>query len=210
VSGELETLSELELLCQAQAGMADSFGVLTERYKPALLRYLGCRVPRPEDAEDLAQETISRAFANLDSFQRGRPFAAWLFTIATHVAVTFLRTPRQRTNADEFEQVKDCCSTAEEKAIQRELCDGLWMKVQKLLPPMQWRALWLRYGQSLPVREIAGALGLNAIHVKVLLFRARRRLAASEEFFAAFGDNGPAGHGWHSTSENPNGKRGAP
>jgi RNA polymerase sigma-70 factor, ECF subfamily len=189
VSGEREPPSELELLCQAQAGCAESFGLLAERYKPTLLRYLGRRVARIEDAEDLAQETFARAFSHLSSFQPGRPFAAWLFTIAMRLTFKQYRSARPLTNLDESDVAMDDAATAEEAAIRAELHDNLWMIALRLLPPRDWRALWLRYGEEKTMREIARDLGINAIYVKVLLFRARRRLLASEEFTAAFGDD---------------------
>jgi DNA-directed RNA polymerase specialized sigma24 family protein len=45
-----------------------------------------------------------------------------------------------------------------------------------VLRPDAYRALWLRYAQGLNVREIASALGRSSVAIKVMLFRARRRL----------------------------------
>ena len=50
-----------------------------------------------------------------------------------------------------------------------------------LLPEGQFQALWLRYAEDMRVAQIARVLGKTQTHVKVLLFRARRKLAVELE-----------------------------
>jgi RNA polymerase sigma-70 factor, ECF subfamily len=184
-----EAISELELVRQAQAGSAEPFGVLVERYKPALLRYLDRLLLHAHDAEDMAQETFARAYTKLSGFKPGSPFAPWLFTIATRLAVTHLRSPRHPVASENMDRLADADATVEDAAVRSELRDSLWSEARRLLDQKHWSVLWLRFGESLTVREIADVLDISAIHVKVLLFRARRKLLASKEFLAAFGDD---------------------
>jgi RNA polymerase sigma-70 factor (ECF subfamily) len=47
-----------------------------------------------------------------------------------------------------------------------------------LLKPREREMLWLAYAEGASHREIAGMLGMRPASIKLLLFRARRRLAA--------------------------------
>lgn len=185
--------SEEELLCQAQAGSSDSFGVLCERYRRPLLRYLERRRLQAQDAEDVVQETFVRAYANLASYEPGRPFAAWLFTIATRSAVSQGRTTRRETPSDDLDPADPADADPGRLVAEAHDGRGLWAQAARLLPDRQHLALQLRYGQGLSVRETAAAMGLTTIHVKVLLFRARRKLLNSAEFVEGFADLLPRG-----------------
>src|SRR5690606_29843744 len=48
---------------------------------PALRAFARTFCPHPEDADDLVQETLTRAIANLDQFSEGTRLKSWLFTI---------------------------------------------------------------------------------------------------------------------------------
>jgi RNA polymerase sigma factor (sigma-70 family) len=183
-----EAVSEMELVRQAQAGAAEPFGVLVERYKPALLRYLDRLLLHAHDAEDTAQETFARAYVKLAGFKPGSPFAPWLFSIATRLAVTRLRSARHPAASENMDRLADSEAAVEDAAVRSELRDSLWTEARRLLDQKLWSVLWLRYGESLSVRETAEVMGIGAIHVKVLLFRARRKLLASKEFLSTFGD----------------------
>ena len=52
------------------------------------------RWQNPSDAEDLAQETLLRAYSKLGSYDPAHPFLTWLFRIAHNRAVDLLRRRR--------------------------------------------------------------------------------------------------------------------
>jgi DNA-directed RNA polymerase specialized sigma24 family protein len=49
------------------------------------------------------------------------------------------------------------------------------------LPDGQFQALWLRYAEDMDIEHIARVLGKTQTHIKVLLFRARHKLATELE-----------------------------
>ncbi len=182
----LSTLSAEELACRAQAGSSAAFDVLAERFGPRLLRYLSQRTRRPHDAEDLRQETLLRAYENLHRYDPGRPFSAWLFTIAARLAVSHLRR-RPPGMPLEPAAVPAIAAGPAEVSARRDLSENLWRAAAAALPERQYRALWLRYAEDLPIRGVARALGLTRTHAKVLLHRARKRLMATRAFEALGG-----------------------
>ena len=108
-----------------------------------LRRLLGQR------AEDAWQETFLRALRAYDRLQHGRHLRAWVFTIATNVAMDELRAKP----ADAGRRTASPRSSCERDAF-REL-----EHLTGDLPPTERAAVVLRYGYDLPYAQIADALG---------------------------------------------------
>src|SRR5437899_11143675 len=79
------------LIHSAQQGDRQAFAVLVERHWDQLYRWLYHLTHNRHAAEDLAQETLLKAFANLARFQAGSNFHAWLFRIAYNNFVSHWR-----------------------------------------------------------------------------------------------------------------------
>ncbi|QCP85665.1 sigma-70 family RNA polymerase sigma factor [Cereibacter sphaeroides] len=67
---------------------------------PALRAYARSLSRNQSDADDLVQETLLKAIANVDKFQPGTRLRAWLFTILRNTFYTRIRvSARERTGA---------------------------------------------------------------------------------------------------------------
>src|SRR5947209_5046406 len=90
-------IDELAPLSAALNGDQDAFQRLVEPYRRELLvhcyRFLGA----VEDAEDMLQETLLRAWRGLRSYAGRASFRAWLYKIATNVCLDALDRKRART-----------------------------------------------------------------------------------------------------------------
>ncbi|WP_428263508.1 RNA polymerase sigma factor [Haliangium sp.] len=174
LTGAPAELSPDELAAAARAGRGECFDELVRRLRPRLRSFLLTRA-HADDVDDLVQETLLRAYDNLDRYDPDRSFSTWLFTIAKRLAVSHHRAQRPAS------ALGAVVSPAEppDVAVSR-VEDGrrLWAQAHAALGEREYRALWLRYAEERSVREIADELGITAIHVKVVLYRARRRLAA--------------------------------
>lgn len=174
----LGALSAEELARRARAGSSDAFGALVDRYAPRVLRYLRQRVRGDHDAEDLRQETFVRVYENLHRYDPSRPFSPWLFTIASRLAVSHLRSERPSAGHEALAFVPSG-ARPDEIAIKRERDRAVWPLAARVLSDRQHRAIRLRYAEDLPIKQIAERMGLTRTHVKVLLHRARKRLLAA-------------------------------
>ena len=164
-------ISAEELAVRARAGSRASFDELVVRYRPRLVAFLARRLPDAADAEDAAQETFLRAYDHLVDYDPARPFSTWLFAIGKNVAANqaIARTRRDARDRDG--------ARPEAAAIADGAGPGdLWQRAAAILSPAAYRMLWLRYAQGLTVREIAAELDRSSVAIKVMLFRARRRL----------------------------------
>ncbi len=84
------------LLAAAQSGDPQAFEALAAPHRRPLLAHCYRFFASVEDAEDLVQETMLRAWRGLDSYQRQAPFRAWLYKIATHACLDALEARRRR------------------------------------------------------------------------------------------------------------------
>lgn len=164
------------LLAQAaRAGRGEAFDALTQRYAARVLRFLRLRAPSTADAEDLLQETFLRCWRKLGHYDPSRPFSTWLFTLAANVAVSHGRRRRAAESAD-VETLAGGADPAHAAALQ-DARSNVWDVVQRALPEESRAALWLCYGENQPAAAIGEILGKSEGAVRILLFRARARLA---------------------------------
>jgi RNA polymerase sigma factor (sigma-70 family) len=103
-----------------------------------------------QGAEDAFQETFLRALRAYPELRNGRHLRAWVFTIATRIAI------------DETRRRRPAAALPDDSVLATE--DGLPPHVElgpltDDLPPKERTAVVLRYGFDLPYDEIAAALG---------------------------------------------------
>lgn len=164
-----------QLACRAQQGCRASFEELARRWQVPLLGFLR-RTATLEDAEDLVQTTLVRAYQNLHRYRPQQRFAPWLLTIARRLSVNHWRQRRPRAATGLLESLPDRNPTPGQMAAENEQRRRLWDLAKRVLSERQVTATWLYYVEDLSVEEIARVLGCTRTSVKVMLFRARKRL----------------------------------
>ena len=162
-----------ELAHQAQAGSSVAFSRLVERFERPLFRFLLVYTQSPADAEELAQETLVRAWEKLDRYRGDWKFSTWLFTIARRQAASHFRARVRSAQQPVPGDLQGPAPDPSQAMSDRELRENLWDLARRVLTEEQRSALWLRYAEDLPTAEIATVLGRRESAVRVLLFRAR-------------------------------------
>ena len=181
-----DELDDATLVARCLADDQDAFRILVERYQADVYATAYRIVPRPEDAEDLTQDTFLRAFRALKRYDPSRPFGAWLHTIATRLGIDHHRRNRAKlislTQPEEGSageertiDLEDPTAGPEEEAEQSELARRLEALVMEL-PPDSRAAILLRHQHDLPYEEIAQALGAPLGTIKARIHRARLML----------------------------------
>lgn len=172
------TPSDETLARRVQSGCVRSYEELDRRLRPRLVYLLRKRTGSREDAEDLTQQALMRAYEKIDRYDPRRSFRSWLFTIAVRLAIDAHRRNRVDITAHGVDYVTDTAPGPAERVHQQDTQRRLWALADRVLDPTQRTALWLHYGEQLKAGEIGKTLGVSAVHVRVLLFRARRTLMA--------------------------------
>jgi RNA polymerase sigma-70 factor (ECF subfamily) len=175
-----------ELFREWQQGGAGALEALVRRHHAPLLAHLYRLVGDHALAEDLAQETFLRLVRDAHAYRYPRPFAPWFYTIARNLARNHWQSAYHRRVAvgADLPEVGGHASVAPAGApdpaawLERlERREGLSAALGALTFE-QREILSLRYGQGLPVGEVASLLGLPPGTVKSRTFTALRRLRA--------------------------------
>lgn len=173
---------EMAWIVQAQNGSDEAFTNLVEAYQTPVYNLCYRMLGEPEAAEDAAQETFLKVYQNLARYDRGRPFATWLLSIAAHHCIDRLRRRRFVSfsiDADDEAQTElpdRSAADPETETVRRQEQAHLHQLLQSL-EPTDRAALILRYWNDCSEIEIAQALTLTVPAVKSRLHRARRGLA---------------------------------
>lgn len=166
--------TEAELVRASVAGEAGAFDQLVHLHARRVFNYIYQMTRQAQDAEDLAQQTFIKAHASLGHFDPERPLIAWLLTIARRTALNHFRAARQWEPVS-AELPADDPSPASQ-AESRDRTEDLWAHARRVLSPREFEVLWLRFAEVLSVADAARVANLTRTHVKILVFRARRKL----------------------------------
>lgn len=151
---------------------SNAFGELCMRYADQLYRYLRVRTDSDDDAADLSQQVLARAFDAFPRYQdRGTPFAAWLFRIARNAVTDAYRRRRDTVSWDlSPEAVSLTDSTDLEATFIRQEAHARVQALVRDLPPAHQELLLLRFVAGLRLREIAAVVGKSesAIHRQII------------------------------------------
>jgi RNA polymerase sigma-70 factor (ECF subfamily) len=136
---------------------------------------------RPQDAEDLVQDTYLKAFRSAHQFERGTNLKAWLFTIL-HNTYRNMRRHDVRTPVDVDSEAVDRAADGAgdrdtpEQLLSRATLDADLQAALDALPEAFRQAVWLRDVEELSYAEIAGVLDVPIGTVMSRISRGRRTL----------------------------------
>ena len=167
------------LLACAQAGDERAFRQLVEPYRHALEVHCYRMLGSTQDAEDLAQETLLRAWRALERFEPRVQFQTWLYRIATNACLDELeRRPRRPAPIDPFpdhpsgETASPTYDPAARYAIREGMELALLRAIQEL-PGRQRAILIFRDVLGWTAPEVAELLESTVASVNSALQRAR-------------------------------------
>ena len=128
-----------------------------------------------DDAMDVVQESIYKAFVSLRTAKSPRYFKTWFYRIITHTALDYIKK-RKRFVACDMDDLEDYNSampdTYEHLDLQKALDDL----------PIQYRSVVvLRYFEDLKLDEVAYVLDENVNTVKTRLYKALKLLRLNIE-----------------------------
>jgi RNA polymerase sigma-70 factor (ECF subfamily) len=168
------------------------FGERTEAYRRELHVHCYRLLGSYDEAEDMVQETLLRAWRGRSALREEGGLRAWLYRIATNACLDHLRAHPRRpqprpaplladaglpaptsTVVPWLQPYPDLLLDAADKVIERETIELAFMVAIQHLPPRQRAVLILRDVLGWTAQESADALGLTVAGVKSALQRAR-------------------------------------
>jgi len=152
-----------------------------ETYEPLrseLYRYCRHLTRNPWDAEDLAQDTMSRAFVTLAQMgQTPEHPRAWLFRVASNRWIDQRRRQREEPVGDALEHAQSALHTPVDATASREAAGTLL----GALSPQERAAVVLKDAFEFSLEEIAETLATTTGAVKAALHRGRGKLVDPEQ-----------------------------
>ncbi len=149
----------------------------------------------PADAEDLVQETFTKAFANFHQFRAGTNLRAWLYRILTNTFINGYRKKQREPRQETTDEIKDWQLAAAEahtssgmRSAETEVLDHLpdsdIKQALARLPEEFQEVIYLVDIEGYAYKEVAARMGTPLGTVMSRLHRARRQL---REMLADYG-----------------------
>jgi RNA polymerase sigma-70 factor (ECF subfamily) len=182
-------MREKLLVSAAKSGDTVAFVELSKRHSKMVLRRAYRIVKNWEDAEDVLQESLLRAFLHLKDFEERSSFSSWLTRIAINFALMSLRKKRghievsmEVINDDHGIRYrwepKDPAESPESHCSRRETEDLLAGAIRQL-PPTLRQVVQLKLIDGRSGEEVSQTLGISVPAAKSRLARAKTALRVS-------------------------------
>ncbi len=165
---------------------AQAFEELVRRYDRKLYNVALRLTGNPDEAKDLAQEALLRAYRAFESFRLGTSFEKWLFRIASNLYIDKLRRdhnvrfesldePVLTVNGQVGRTLPDRSANPEDIVEQNELAETIQAALRSL--PLNYRLAVVLYDlEGFSYEEISGILKCSIGTVRSRIHRGRRLL----------------------------------
>ncbi|MBC7360829.1 MAG: sigma-70 family RNA polymerase sigma factor [Candidatus Aminicenantes bacterium] len=178
----MEMDDESQLVLKAQEGNVEAFMILAKKYEQPVFRLLYRLTKNREDAADLTQETMLKAFRAIKEFKLKSSFNTWLHRIAVNLALNFIKKHQNQKSQMEYldnlkneEQEVPVFSSPEEVSISEEFRINLEKAIEEL--PLAYRTTFsLIVFQGMSHQEAARILGCSENTVSWRMHEARKML----------------------------------
>lgn len=177
---------DAELMLRVKEGDGPSFGVLLEKHRASVIYFVYRLVQEQAVAEELAQEVFLRVYRSRSSYQPTAKFKTWLFRIATHLALNWIRDEKHQRGQERLDdmvgdlpglQISDQRPSVEQELLGEVTREEIRRAVAAL-PEKQRAAVLMHKYEEMEYSQIAKVLGCSDSAVKSLLFRAYEALRA--------------------------------
>ncbi len=178
--------TDAQLMLRVRDGDGASFALLLEKHRTSVIHFLYRMVQDFAIAEELGQEVFLRVYKARATYEPTAKFTTWLFRIATHLALNWLRDGKnergqerldQETESSPAIQVSDRKPSVESRMVYEVKLNEIRGAIASL-PDKQRAAVLMHKYDEMEYSQIAGVLSCSESAVKSLLFRAYETLRA--------------------------------
>lgn len=160
-------------------GNVQAFSVLVEKYQKMVYSLALKLLKRPEDAEELAQDTFIKAYQKIDSYEGKSKFSTWLYSITYNACISELRKRRIEFASIDDRQISDQDEMKMHdyyRETKKEDQEKYLNLALSKLPEDDQVLVTLYYYENQSMDEISMITGLTVSNIKVKIYRARKRM----------------------------------
>jgi len=174
----MRSMSDAELVALTQDGDVNAFNLLAGRWESSLYGFVRRTLGDAEDARDVCQEALVKAFQNIKRLRDGGKFKSWVHYIALNLCRDRFRSPRSRAETVSYEEggwndvgreSTDRPEGADRLAETTKLSEML-QGVLAELPQEQRTSILLREYQGFTSEEIGEVMGVPAATVRTRIY----------------------------------------
>ena len=176
----MRQLTEQQIVEAVREGRREGQDALVCRYAERVFTMIVRQVDEM-DAQELAQDTVLRAFNHIDSYDPQKAsLSTWLCRIAYRLTLDFLK--RRRPLIVSIEESEVWQEDISDEQLESELSTGREERIQRLqelideLPDEERLQLTLYYFEDRPLTEIAYITGIEPGPLANRLYRTRKKL----------------------------------
>ncbi len=182
------------LALAVKAGERSAYDELVRRHQARVFAVAYRFASNREEALDIAQEALFKAYRKIHSWEPRSGFVPWLMRLTTNQAIDHLRRNKRRKTVQLTDEYSGDSTGVPlerqrpqpEAAARAQEIDGHVQRALGVLSDAQRQVFVLRHYEGLQLAEIAEALGCSVGSVKVHLFRAVRKLRRELEDIERF------------------------
>lgn len=179
-------LEDKQIIKLYRSGQSDLIEILIDRHKNSLYKFCYHLTSNRFDADDLFQDTWTKAVQNLEGFDESKAFGNWLFTIALNTYRDRYRKAKRWLNKfkdffsneekeEELTRVPSSSPSPDEQAVENEQKNKLTQCISMLEDDFRVPII-LFYYKQLKYEDIAEILGIPAGTVKSRLNAGKNKL----------------------------------
>ena len=176
---------DVAAVARARGGDEDAFRLLVERHSRNIYRLAYRMTGKPEDAEDVVQETFVRAYRQLSRFEARSNFGTWLYRIGFNCAVDYMRTRPYREVPDTLDVLDqrppETGSPSADELVYAGEIEGRVQRALLDLSAQERAAFVMRHYHGCSIEEICRALDLKTNAAKHAVFRAVKKMRVALE-----------------------------
>jgi RNA polymerase sigma-70 factor (ECF subfamily) len=181
--------SDETAVAMARAGDAEAFRVLVERHSRPLFRLAYRMTGNEQDAEDVVQDSLLRAYRQLKNFDERATFRTWLYRITVNCSIDLVRSRKRRLENlggadpdldDPIQSLPATAPTPDRLAMSTQARGRIETAMQKL-SVSERTAFVLRHFEGMCIDDVSRVLGCEPGAAKHSVFRAVRKLRRALE-----------------------------
>lgn len=173
-------ITDQHYIDQIMAGNTNAFAVLVDRYKDLVFTLALKTLKNREEAEEVAQDSFIKVYKSIGKFKGESKFSTWLYKVTYNTCLDRLKRNKKESNVvpiDEFNErqlavIESALHSIDEKERNQTIQDCL-----QELPGEDSFLLTLYYFEEQSLEEISKIIGIKTNHIKVKLYRSRKKLA---------------------------------
>jgi len=162
-------------------GDANAFSKLVELYKNFVFTLSLKMLQNREEAEEVSQDTFIKIYRSLHKFKGESKFSTWLYKVTYNACLDRLKIKKRQqpvvaiTEFTEHEVISliNILNSIEDREREQTIQNCI-----NLLPAEDSFLLTLYYFRENSLKEISQIIGINENHLKIKLFRSRKKLAS--------------------------------